>query len=70
MLLLIFLFGSYIINALSRFISQQIQQIKLQLLVKEYSPLPKHERSIPFCPGVVGRASDYTSQPLDKYPLP
>jgi hypothetical protein len=31
MLLLIFLFGSYIINALSRFISQQVQQIKLQI---------------------------------------
>jgi hypothetical protein len=39
MLLLIILFGSYIINPLSRFISQQVQQIKLQLLVKEYSPL-------------------------------
>jgi hypothetical protein len=34
-LLLIFLFGPYIINVLSRFISQQIQWIKLQLLVKE-----------------------------------
>jgi hypothetical protein len=40
MLLLIFLFRSCIINALSRFISQHIQCIKLQLLVKEYSPLP------------------------------
>jgi hypothetical protein len=48
MLFLIFLFGSYIINALSRFISQQVQQIKLQLLVKKYSPLPTHELSIPF----------------------
>jgi hypothetical protein len=37
-----------IINALSRFISQQVQQIKLQLLVKEYLPLPTHEPSIPF----------------------
>jgi hypothetical protein len=46
MLILIFLFGLYIINALSRFISQQVQWIKLQLLVKEYSPLPTHEPSI------------------------
>jgi hypothetical protein len=37
-----------IINGLSRFISQQVQQIKLQLLVKEYSPLPMHEPSTPF----------------------
>jgi hypothetical protein len=35
MLFLIFLFGFYIINALSRFISQQAQRINLQLLVKE-----------------------------------
>jgi hypothetical protein len=45
MLLLIFLFGSCIINALTRFISQQVQ---LQLLVKEYSSLPMQEPSIPF----------------------
>jgi hypothetical protein len=51
MLLLIFLLGSCIINALSRFISQQVQQIKLQLLVKEYSPLPMHEPSIQFYQG-------------------
>jgi hypothetical protein len=37
-----------IINALSKFISQQVQWIKLQLLVKEYSPLPIHEPSIQF----------------------
>jgi hypothetical protein len=48
MLLPIFLFGSCIINALSRFISQQVQQIKVQLLLKEYSSLPVHEHSIPF----------------------
>jgi hypothetical protein len=47
MLLLIFLYGAYIIHALSRFISWQVQRIKLQLLVKEYSPLPRHEPSIP-----------------------
>jgi hypothetical protein len=51
MLLLIFLFGSCVINALSRFISQQVWLIKLQLLVKEYSPLPWHEPSIPFYRG-------------------
>jgi hypothetical protein len=48
MLFLILLFGSCIINALSRFISQQVQQIKLQLLVKEYSPLPMDKPSIQF----------------------
>jgi hypothetical protein len=46
MLLLIFLIGPCIINAPSRFVSQQVQWIKLQLLVKEYSPLPMHELSI------------------------
>jgi hypothetical protein len=46
MLLLILLFGPCIMNALSRFISQQVQWMKLQLLVKEYSPLPTHEPSI------------------------
>jgi hypothetical protein len=46
MLLLIFLFGPSIINALSRFISQQVQLIKFQLLVKEYSSLPMHEPSV------------------------
>jgi hypothetical protein len=48
MLPLIFLFGSCVINALSRFISQQVQWIKIQLLVKEYSPLLMYEPSIPF----------------------
>jgi hypothetical protein len=48
MLLLILLFGSCIISVLSRFISQQVQWIKLQLLVEEYSPLPMHEPSILF----------------------
>jgi hypothetical protein len=38
MLLLILLVVPCIINALSRFISQQVQWIKLQLLVKKYSP--------------------------------
>jgi hypothetical protein len=51
MLLLIFLFGSCKINALSRFISQRVQRIKLQLLVKEYPPLPMHESSILFYGG-------------------
>jgi hypothetical protein len=40
-------------KALSRFISQQAQQIKLQLLAKEYSPLPMHKLSIPFYRGPV-----------------
>jgi hypothetical protein len=48
MLLLILLFGLCLINVLSRFISQQVQQIKFQLLVKDYSSLPQHEPSIPF----------------------
>jgi hypothetical protein len=48
MLLLIFLFGPCIINALSRFISQQVQQIKFQLLVKKYSPLLTHDPSVQF----------------------
>jgi hypothetical protein len=48
MLPLIFLFGPCIINAFSRVISQQVQWIKFQLLVKEYSSLPKHEPSIQF----------------------
>jgi hypothetical protein len=34
-----------------RLISQQVQQIKLQLLVKEYSPLPVHEPSNLFYQG-------------------
>jgi hypothetical protein len=51
MLLLILLFGPCIINTVSRFISQQVQQIKLQLLVKKYSPLPTYEPSIPFYQG-------------------
>jgi hypothetical protein len=46
MLLLILLFRPCIINALSRFIYQQVQKIKFQCLVKEYSPLPTHEPSI------------------------
>jgi hypothetical protein len=48
MLLLILLFGPCMINALSRFLSQQIQGIKLQFLVKEYSPLLTHEASLQF----------------------
>jgi hypothetical protein len=48
MLLQILLCGPCIVNALSRFISQQVQQIKFQLLVKEYSPLPTHEPSVQF----------------------
>jgi hypothetical protein len=63
MLLLIFLFGSCIINALSRFISQQVQQIKLQLLVKEYSPLPRHEPSM-------GDPGNYSGQPLRQVTSP
>jgi hypothetical protein len=51
MLLLIFLFGLYIINALSRFISQQVEWIKFQFLVKEYSSLPMHEPSDQFYEG-------------------
>jgi putative effector of murein hydrolase LrgA (UPF0299 family) len=51
MLLLILLFVPCIINALSRFRSQQVQWIKLQLLVKKYSPLPTHKPSIPFYRG-------------------
>jgi hypothetical protein len=44
---------------------QQVQRIKLQLLVKEYSPLPRHEPSI-------GGGGLETAQvnPWDKYPLP
>jgi hypothetical protein len=52
MLLLAPLFGPCIINALSRFISQQVQWIRLQVLVKEYSPLPMHEPSIQFYRGL------------------
>jgi hypothetical protein len=50
-LLLVLLFGPCIINALSRFISQQVQWIKFQLLVKEYSLLPMHEPSVQFYRG-------------------
>jgi hypothetical protein len=50
--LLILLFRPCIINAISRFISQQVQWIKLQLLGKEYSPLPTHEPSILFYRGL------------------
>jgi hypothetical protein len=46
MTLLALLFRPCIINALSRFISQQVQRVRLQLLVKEYSPLRTHEPSI------------------------
>jgi hypothetical protein len=48
MLLLAHLFGPCIINSLSRFISKQVQWIKFQLLVKEYSPLTMHEPSVEF----------------------
>jgi hypothetical protein len=48
MLLLILLFGPCITNAPSKFISQQVQKTKFQLLVKEYSPLLMHEPSIQF----------------------
>jgi hypothetical protein len=51
MLLLILLYGLCKINSLSRFISQQVQQIKLQLIVKKYSPLPMHEPAILFYRG-------------------
>jgi hypothetical protein len=40
MLTLALLFGPCIINALSKFISSQVQKIKFQLLVREYSLLP------------------------------
>jgi hypothetical protein len=66
MLLLIFLFGSCIINALSRFLSQQVQWIKVQLLVKEYSPLATHEPSIPF---YLGPLENTQVNPWDKYHL-
>jgi hypothetical protein len=59
MLVLILLFGPCIINAVSRFISQQVQQIKLQLLVKEYSSLHTHEPSILFYRGPL----EMTGQP-------
>jgi hypothetical protein len=48
MLLLAFLFGPCILHALSKFICQQVQKIKFQLLVKEYSPLPTHDPSVQF----------------------
>jgi hypothetical protein len=67
MLLLILLFGPCIINALSRFISQQVQWIKLQLLVKEYSPLPMDETSTPF---YWGPLETTRVNPWDKHPLP
>jgi hypothetical protein len=67
MLFLIFLFGSYIINVVSRFTSQQVQWIKVQLLVKKYSPLPRHEPSIPFFWGPLETTQ---VNPWDKYPLP
>jgi hypothetical protein len=38
----------YIINALSRFIYQQVQWAKFHLLVKEYSPTPTHEPLVQF----------------------
>jgi hypothetical protein len=64
MLLLILLFGPCIINALSRFVSQQVQWIKLPLLVKEYSPLPMHEPSIQFYWGPLEATQ---VNPRDKY---
>jgi hypothetical protein len=42
MLLLLLLFGLCIINALSKFISQQVEKIKFQFI---YSPLPTQEPS-------------------------
>jgi hypothetical protein len=69
MLLLIFLFGSCIINALSRFISQQVQWIELQLLVKEYSPLPMHEPSILFYWGP-WRLHRSTPETSTRFPIP
>jgi hypothetical protein len=67
MLLLIFLLGPCIINAFSRIKFWQVQRIRLQLLVKEYSPLPRHEPSIPFYQGAPW---DYMGQPLRKVPFP
>jgi hypothetical protein len=67
MVFLILLFGSCVINALSSLISWQVQWIKLQLLVKEYSPLPRHEPFILLYPGTSG---DYTGQPLRQVPFP
>jgi hypothetical protein len=63
MLLLILLFGPCIINALFRFISQQVQWIKFQLLVKEYSLLPTHKPSVQFPGGLwrVHRSAPETS---------
>jgi hypothetical protein len=64
MLLLILLFGPCIINAISRFISQQVQRIKFQFLVKEYSPLPTHEPSVQFYRGPLETT---WVNPWDKY---
>jgi hypothetical protein len=70
MILLILLFGPCKINALSRFISQQVHWIQFQLLVKEYSPLPMHKSSIQF---YLGPQETTQVNPWDKshhpYPL-
>jgi hypothetical protein len=49
-LLLILLFGPYNECSLQIYILT-VQHIQLQLLVKEYSPLPRHEPSILYCRG-------------------
>jgi hypothetical protein len=66
MLLLALLFGPCIINALSRFISQHIQRIKFQLLVKEHSPLPIWTLH----PVLSESTGDHTGQPQMSAPAP
>jgi hypothetical protein len=62
MLTLALLFGPCIINALSKFISSQVQKIKFQLLVREYSLLPTmHPPSSSF--GVPWRPHGSTPEP-------
>jgi hypothetical protein len=48
MVLLALLFGPCILNTFSKFISWQVQKIKLQFLVKEYSSLLMHDPSVQF----------------------
>jgi hypothetical protein len=72
MLLLALLFVPCIINVLSKFISQQVQKIKFQLLVKNYSPLLTHEPSVEFSWRTWRPhwSTPETSAPIPPLPLP
>jgi hypothetical protein len=57
-------------NTSNVFISQQVQQIKFQFLVKEYSPLPMYEPSDHFHRGLHGRIHGSAPETSTTIPTP